>query len=583
MIDGKGNFMALTGCKDRFLNLLTYITRDNYVRILVFIVILGAVLRYYGLTNAENTDEYNEVIEALRVASGKFNLERWWKKGYQNILAVEYGIYYIIGYLIGIFKTPMDFAAKIVSNMEPLFLIGRITTATLGTASIALTYLTGRNIFNAKTGLIAAGLFALSPVHVWTSHLVNTDVPLTFFFLSSCYFITRAYYSGRLFHYACAALLGAIAINIKLIGAAIGILFLGAHIVRCKNEKRPAFRCLWSKEILWSAAFFVFGLVLSNPPIVVGIKKMVAFHFQVYTNVYDEVPYAVGESGYYTYLILAYKELGLPLFLLSVMGLCYSSIKRDAWGLLLLLFLAVVFVGLGSTTFLVQDRYLMIALPVLFILTGRFVDCMVIRFVRSRRIATWITAATVGIAAVLPLITSLTYVRTLTEENTSVISKRWIEENIPARSKLLIDAGRTMITFGPRLSDSRENLEAKLRIIKALKEGETFDSPLVRIVDSYAAIYFELLLKNMPEITYDITSTELGRKVETFEYYRNNGYQYVITNGYVTWRAYDNRWAQKYPKSAVFYTSLPKEFQIVKTFDPSLTRSGPTVVIYKVM
>ncbi len=171
--------------------------KDRYVQVLFFLLLVGAVLRYYGLRNAENTDEYNEVFEALRVASGKFNLERVWKKAYQNILAIEYGIYFIAGYVSNAFRDPMDFAAKIVRNMEPLFLIGRYTTATLGTLSIGLIYLIGKRMYSARAGLLAAAALSVCTVHVWTSHLVNTDVPLVFFFLLATYFITRYTVSPR--------------------------------------------------------------------------------------------------------------------------------------------------------------------------------------------------------------------------------------------------------------------------------------------------------------------------------------------------------------------------------------------------
>jgi len=71
-----------------------------------------------------------------------------------------------------------------------------------------------------------------------------------------------------------------------------------------------------------------------------------------------------------------------------------------------------------------------------------------------------------GVMLTPSLLGSVKFVRALSEENTSTISKRWIEENIPANSKILIDAGKTMITSGPRLSESRENIERKLGIIR---------------------------------------------------------------------------------------------------------------------
>ena len=87
---------AMTIMKSKFFGLIDYVREDRYVQILLAILLFGIVLRYYGLRNAESTDEYNEVFEALRVASGKFNTNRWHKKGFQNILAVEYGIYFVV-------------------------------------------------------------------------------------------------------------------------------------------------------------------------------------------------------------------------------------------------------------------------------------------------------------------------------------------------------------------------------------------------------------------------------------------------------------------------------------------------------
>ena len=84
--------------------IFSHLKLDWSFKLLLLILLIGAILRYYGIHNSEGTDEYNEVMEALRVASGKFNYERWWKKGYQNILALEYGFYFVTGYLLQLFK-----------------------------------------------------------------------------------------------------------------------------------------------------------------------------------------------------------------------------------------------------------------------------------------------------------------------------------------------------------------------------------------------------------------------------------------------------------------------------------------------
>lgn len=560
-------------------------TRNPVTYILLSILVLGVILRFYGLQNAENTDEYNEVFEALRVASGKFNTNRWHKKGFQNILAVEYGIYFVLGYLGQIFSSPMDFAAKIIRNMEPLFLIGRYTVAAMGTLSIGVLYLIGKSLYSRTVGLIAAAFLAVNSIHVWTSHLVGTDVPLTFFFLLSFYFICRFYQSGRLVDYAAAAALGAVAINIKIIGVGIGIIFLMAHFFRCYQERKSIKDSILSREIVYSTLSFTAGLLISNPAIIVGFKQWLMYfvwQYGVYTNVYEEVSYAIGGNAYYTYMMFIINDFGMPLFILAAFGLLYAFYRRDNWDYILLTFLIVMFLILANSDFLIQDRYLMTLLPSLFLLGGRLLDVMIKKFISNHKTQGVTAAAVCIVMLVYPVTKSMTYVTRLTEENTSKISKRWIEENIPAGSKILIDAGRTIITSGPKISQSREKLEAQLNVIRNLKEGETFDSPQVKIVDSYASIYFELLLKNMPEITYDITTTELGREIESFNYYRENGFDYVIHNAGLRDWLKDPVWREKYPKSVEFYESLDHQFLFVQSFEPTATRSGDSIRIYKV-
>jgi hypothetical protein len=555
------------------------IKANNIIKILLLIIFFGVALRYYGIYNAENTDEYNEVIEALRVGSGKFNYERWWKKGYQNILAVEYGIYYVVGYTFGKFDSPMDFADKIVSDMNPLFVIGRYTTATLGILSILLLYVIGSKIYNKKIGLIASFLLTINSIHVWTSHLVNTDIPLLFFFLLSFYFVVQFYMSGKRIHYILAAFFGAFAINMKVLGVGIAVIFILAHIMRSKEEGKGLKSYLFNYEILFSLIAFLIGFIISNPPIIFGFKQFIDFHFNVYSNTFNEVPYAEGSNAFFEYIILSIRELGVPLFLIVIAGLVCALIRRSNWDIILFVFIIIMFTILSGTSFLVQNRYLMILFPGLYLLAGRFIEFSLnsMKFYNRKLM---ILFALLLIA--FPAYNSLKYVISLTNPNTSKVSEQWIEENIPAGSKLLIDAGKTIITFGPRLNQSKENLEKKLNLIKNLKDGQTYDSPLVKIVDSYSSIYFELLLKNIPQITYDITSTELGRNVESVKYYRENGFQYYIHNEGLSFRYNDSIWRDKYQKSVEFYDSFRNEYELIKSFTPSITRSGSSIEIYKI-
>ena len=59
----------------------------------------------------------------------------------------------------------------------------RILTAVLGTGTVFVTYLIGKQIFNRWIGLIAASFLAILPYHIIYSAIIGTDVPVAFFVL----------------------------------------------------------------------------------------------------------------------------------------------------------------------------------------------------------------------------------------------------------------------------------------------------------------------------------------------------------------------------------------------------------------
>ena len=58
---------------------------------------------------------------------------------------------------------------------------GRVVVAMLGVATVAVVYLLGRELYDHKVGLLAAGLLALMPYHVVVTRQVLLDGPMVFF------------------------------------------------------------------------------------------------------------------------------------------------------------------------------------------------------------------------------------------------------------------------------------------------------------------------------------------------------------------------------------------------------------------
>ena len=100
------------------------------------------------------------------------------------------------------------------------------------------------------------------------------------------------------------------------------------------------------------------------------------------------------------------------------------------------------------------------------------------------------------------------------------------------------------------------------------------------LVNQQGLILYEMMLKSIPNIAYDITSTYRGLNVEDLDYYIKNGFEYAIISHDVvsTLRSQKNR--KLYPKSNAFYNEVQKELTLLKTISPGKFNSGDTFYVY---
>lgn len=77
------------------------------------------------------------------------------------------------------------------------FLWGRALTALLGSFSVFVIFLLGREVKDKRTGLLAALFLAFAPGHVFYSKIIAVDVPTALFSTITVYFSLLGYNSGR--------------------------------------------------------------------------------------------------------------------------------------------------------------------------------------------------------------------------------------------------------------------------------------------------------------------------------------------------------------------------------------------------
>ncbi len=429
------------------MNLLGHFARD--ARPLFWFLLAASLLVrlwgiWYGLPYSYWIDEYHEVLRALELGSGGFNFKRTTKGGFYLLLFFEYGLYYVVLKLAGAVQTTADFARQFVADPTVFYLMGRATATFFGSLTVVAIFGLARKAFSPTAGLLAALFLAFNVLHVDLSRHIGVDVPMTLFATLALYFGLKVAAAGRRSDYLLAALFAALATTTKLPGILLLLPLLIAHayaVTRSDGHLR-----IWiASPRLWLAiALFLLVWIATNP----GIVDM------AWLNLIDPAPSVVdaGEKGnagevderiegrpnlYLFYLGAMAGAMGWPLFAIGMFSLGYAAWKRTPPDVMLLSYALVnylVFAGTSSET-LYFPRYTLPIIIVVTALAGRTVVELAGRIPQRRTVIAVVAVACVG----WPLARTIVNAEALAHPDSRTIAKEWIEANIPAGSRVLIE------------------------------------------------------------------------------------------------------------------------------------------------
>jgi len=317
--------------------------KENIQYSLCFILFLSLALRLWGIWNVSTTDEYNEVLEALRVCSGHFNFERWIKRFYLYILSVEYGIYYAIGWLFNAFSSPLDFAEKIVRNMEPLFVMGRITSAVSGACTVGLLYKIGSDFFNRRVAIVSSVLLTLTIFHIDLSQQAKVDATLGLLVVATIYFIFKIIEadSKKKWAYGWCGFLMALSIQTKINSVGLFVPF---------------------------AVAILFDYLLAPHKFITSILSLGS----VYTTPGNVVPNDL--IGFLAYPLYYFRSMGLVISILTILAFTYTSYNLNIKRLVLLSFIVSFYILMGASKNLVAAYYMIPVVPAIYLLIGDFLS-----------------------------------------------------------------------------------------------------------------------------------------------------------------------------------------------------------------
>jgi 4-amino-4-deoxy-L-arabinose transferase-like glycosyltransferase len=533
--------------------------------VLLLVVLVGFSLRVwgigFGLPYDYHPDEHQYVSEAVHFLTArdlsphKFNNPTL----YKYVLFVEYAVLYAAGRVIGVFQSCLDLEAFWANDPALFFLLGRLTTAGLGTVTTILVYVIGKRAYGRRQGLIAALLLSFTFLHARDSHYAVNDVPLAFVACTTLLYCLRLMRSRSWRNYLGVGIISGLATSIKHSGVLLILPLFLAHVLS-HQTRPPAFLArIVDRRVVIALLAFAVAYVLGTPYSLLDHETFTRDVVKMYERgVYGYKGIQIdGASGWVFYVKSLNWGMGYALLGLSLSGVLYTICRHQKEDMVLVSYPLVLYVTMGRQL-MFFSRFIIPAIPMLTVFAGRLlVDSVNWLPLRDRCKGVAAPVLTVLVLA-QPAWSTIRHDMLLTREDTRTLAREWVEENVPGGARIARES------LGPKLSGQQPPVPRSDRV-------------------------------------YDVSTIGGGKTGErSIEYYREN-YDYLIVNSFeYDVMLLDKREAQT---RARFYRDLDEQVELAAVFKPytgatkppfvydqkygpltslaRLERPGPVVKIYK--
>ena len=340
----------------------------------------------------------------------------------------------------------------------PLYVIGRMLSATAGSLVVAVVILAARRTLSAGAALAGGALLAVAFLHVRDSHFLKPDALLSLTsFLALVAMAPLAKDPG----YRRAAWAGVavgVALATKYTAALLFVPLYAAAVMG--SDARGFARLVPANAVLAGACALAFFFatspaLISSPASIAMIQNFLHVAFPSLVDASAAAPTAIadvpGPNG--PEWAIGLGRLGVPAYhfafslrhgigLLATLGVPFAV----AWGLfsrkpLAVLSAIFVLVALAVTSAVpaMVARYMTWLIPAIALLEGGLLAAAAAPLARYGQAAR-VGAVTLGAAALVaePLFASIANDRILGQTDTRVLATRWLADNVPANARVTI-------------------------------------------------------------------------------------------------------------------------------------------------
>lgn len=372
------------------------------------------------------------------------------------ILAPIFGLYGVIGILIGKFHNILDYKNFVLLNWGYFLIFSRIIAVIFSTATIYFLFSLVKKIFNSKIAWATAIFLTFDYLHFHESSHGHFWALATFFIVAGAYFIYQLYKSGEKKYYFWSALMIGLGFGAGYVPLILFPWFIAAHFLRKKSlDKKIIFSTLLI-IILVGLIIFInpyysfyrqFGRVISASLDFFGYKTGFSIEDSSFhkTNVVNNLADAIYWLWHNNILLLITGMLGIFILLRQ------KKLEFKNWliiGLLLAYIIGFSF-GFGE----LRARYILPAVPFLIIVSIYFLHYLTDKISRTIKYKNIIFISLVILLIGHSAYMSILYAQKLQRPNTRIQAIDWIYQNIPSGSRIILDVPRVW------LNENKESIE----------------------------------------------------------------------------------------------------------------------------
>ncbi|MGD2145183.1 MAG: glycosyltransferase family 39 protein [Anaerolineae bacterium] len=415
--------------------------------VMAAVAIVGLLLRLwgigFGLPRLYDPDEWHWVGRALRMLHDHDPNPHWFGHPGTTIMYILCMIYvaeFCAGLAVGSYSSAAEFEALYFRDPTLFYLSGRILIVLFGTATILAVYLLARRLGGRATGLLAATVLALSPVHVLYSRLVRGDIVIGLLLLVSLWFCLNVLEDRRWRDYLAAGFVTGLAVATKYTAAIYIAPILLSHleVTRWKlHDLRKHTRLLGSGVACLAGAFVGSPFLLLDFQTALSdiAYEAQARHLGGIGEGYlrDLLWYLVGPMP------SALSGLGVLLAGLGILSSLSSGRRVDR----VVASTPVFFMLFISCHSLRWERWIIPAIPLLCIplahairLAARWAGQRL-----ARAISPWLSVGLLALVAVPLLRADVAQAQALTGPDTRTLAGEWMLANLPPGSRVLMESG----------------------------------------------------------------------------------------------------------------------------------------------